>query len=521
MTDSVRRRLVLLATLILAFRLWFSAAFPITGDEAYFIYWGAIPDLGYYDHPPMVGWILHALLRLSAEPWVVRLPSTLLPFALAAGIFLSLRRHDEERAALAAAAFLLVPVHVWNVLVSTDTPLILFSFFSALCFRTALRRRSPGWYALSGALLGAAFLSKYFAVLLGLAYVCAVLFSPSGQRDWRGLAVALLCALPFAGINLYWNYEHCWANLMFNVYNRHGDAGWTWWRPLLFAVALLYVLSPPALWQLVRRRGAVAERLSDPDFRFVCIVFALPLAVFAALSPIKTIGLHWLLSFVPFFFLAAALVLAAAQLRRSVAYLGVFTALHVAAIAIAAALPLETWKGTRLYDGIVYHFRIDSILRRLEPYATEYRFAADGYSAAVTASYYAGLKAVREDRGDPIAALRAHYFFVFGKASSHARHDDILTDFRALNGANLLVLRKNAPPEEDYRPFFRSVEFRSFTEAGATFHLVLGRGFDYPAYRQNVLAPVRERYYAIPRYLPQGGCIFCERYFGAPTCPAR
>jgi dolichyl-phosphate-mannose-protein mannosyltransferase len=520
MTESVRRRLVVVAALILAFRLWLSAALPITGDEAYFIYWGAAPDLGFYDHPPMVGWLLALLLRASAEPWVLRLASTLLPTALAAGIFLALRRRDEERAAWAAFAFLLLPVSVWNVLITTDIPLVFFSFASALCFRAALERRSLAWYAAAGALLGAAFLSKYFAVLLGLAYVVHVLATPRAERDWRGLAVTVACALPFAGVNLYWNYEHCWANLMFNVYNRHGDAGWAWWRPALYAAVLLYLLSPPAVAQLARGRARAAW-LADRDFRFFAVLVALPLAVFAALAPVKTIGLHWPLSFVPFFFIAAGLALSASQLRVSVAWLGAFSALHVAAFAVAAALPLETWQRARVYDGLVYNLRTDAILRRLEPYAGGYRFAADGYSPAVVASYYAGLKAAREKGSEPAAALREHYFFVFGKASSHARHDDILTDFRALDGADIAVLRKNAPSADEYRPFFRSVEFASFTEAGATFHLVLGRGFDYATYRERVLAPVRDSYYAIPRYLPQGRCYFCERYFGASACPAR
>ena len=117
--------------------------------------------------------------------------------------------------------------------------------------------------------------------------------------------------------------------------------------------------------------------------------------------------------------------------------------------------------------------------------------------------------------------MRHNYFFVFGTASSHARHDDILTDFRRLDGRNILVLRKNPPNDADYRPYFASVEYRSMLIGGVTYHVVLGRGFDYGAYRQHVLAPLRERYYAIPWYLPQGRCYFCERYFGAATCPAR
>jgi hypothetical protein len=483
-----------------------SAALPFTGDEAYFLYWGVYPALGYYDHPPMIGWLLYLMHGISNAAWVLRLPVTLLPFALAAGVYFVLRRLDETRAALAALAFMLLPPNVWAVLITTDTPLIFFSFASAVAFWLGMARKAPGWQALAGAFLGLAFLSKYFAVLLGLAYVAYTLCAPRGQRDWRGLALVVACSLPFAMLNLWWNYEHCWANLMFNAYNRNAGAGagWSWKTPLLYAVSVLYLLSPVALWQLAKGRGAVRAALADPGARFFAFMFAFPFGFFAALSLVKQIGLHWMLGFVPFFFVTAGWTLTAAQLRRSVMYLGAFSALHVAAIAVAAALPLETWKGSRVYDGIVYHARIQDVLKEIEPYEGRFALAADGYSPAVTASYYSG-----------------RYFFVFGKGSSYARHDDILTDFRPLDGKDILVLRKDPPEDPDYRPYFRTVEYRQFTIAGATFHLVLGQGFDFAAYREGVLKPVRDRLYAIPGYLPQGRCYFCERYFDARACPAR
>ena len=55
----------------------------MTADEAYFILWGRAPALGFYDHPPMVGWMLAPLVQLSDAAWVLRLPSILLPAALA------------------------------------------------------------------------------------------------------------------------------------------------------------------------------------------------------------------------------------------------------------------------------------------------------------------------------------------------------------------------------------------------------------------------------------------------------
>jgi len=500
----LRTAFYLALVLTLAFKFWFAATLPMTGDEAYFVYWGVYPDFGFYDHPPMVGWILALLLQLSRAEWVLRLPAIVLPALVACAMLRFLRPVDEDKAYLAALAFLLLPVNVWNVLITTDTPLVLFSFLSVLCFAAALRRESPLLYAAAGAFLGLAFLSKYFAVLLGLAYLGYVLAQPAGRRDWRGLGLVVAGALPFGAFNAWWNYDHCWVNLLFNIYNRNDDAGWLPQNPLLFVLSVLYMLSPVALLQFWRGRAALRQALAEPRARLFTIAWTVPLTVFALLSLEKQIGLHWLLSFVPFFVIAAALLLSAAQLRRSVVYLAAFSAIHAVAIVTTSLLPMEIWKGTRLYDGIVFHVKTAELLQRLRPYEGKYEFSADGFSPAVTASYASG-----------------RYFFVFGTASSHGRQDDILTDFRTLAGKNILVLRKNPPDPADYAPYFRKVELRRFELHGARFYLVLGQGFDYQAYRERVLRPLRDRYYEIPSYLPLGHCYFCERYFPDEPCPRR
>ena len=502
MMAAPRSWLFLLVFLTVVFKLVLSAVFPVTGDEAYFIHWGVEPALGYYDHPPMIGWWLALLTRISDAPWVLRLPATLLPAIMALSLYGVLRRFDEYKAAMAATGLLLVPIHVWNIFVTTDAPLVLFSFLSGLAYWRASRdeESSAGWYALTGAFLGLAFLSKYFAALLGMAYLAHVLISR--RRDWAGLAIIYAAALPSVALNLYWNYEHCWNNLMFNLYNRHEDAGWSWRSPALYALTLLYVLPAPALyalWKGGRWRGVS----SNPTMLPFAVIAGFPLLLFAALSLVRQVGLHWLLSFVPFFFAACALMLERRELRRTAIFAGVFSLLHIVAIGVAASLPLERWQGNRLYDGIVFHFRIVEVLKEIQKHEGEYEIAADGYSAAVTLSYYRGA-----------------YVFVFGEASSHARHDDIATDFRALAGKNILILRKTPPRDEDYRPYFASVEYRSFSIAGADFHMVMGRQFDYARYHDSVLALVRERYYRIPAYLPQGGCEFCARYFES-ACPVR
>ena len=451
----------------------------------------------------MVGWWLAMLTQISTSAWVLRLPSLLLQPLLAWGIYLGLRSMDRDKAIAAAFCFLLVPVNVWNVFITTDTPLVFFSFLAGLAWWQAKPARDARWQVLAGIFLGLAFLSKYFSVLMALVLLADVLVSPRAERDWRGLAIAFACALPFGLFNMWWNYEHCWANLMFNLYNRHDSGGLSWKSPLLFLAITAYVLSPVAMWQIFYERRALAMKWRDPGLRFLMLAVSIPFLMFGVLSLVRPVGLHWVLAFLPFFFMAAALMLTTRQLRASVMYLAGFSLIHIVAIAIVAALPLDTWKNTRWYDGIVFHFRIHEVVDTLKTYSPEYELAADGYSAATTASVVA-------DR----------YVFVFGTASSHARHDDLVTDFRRYAGKNILVFRKNPPKDEDYQPYFASVEYGTMKIAGATFHLVFGRGFQYIAYRDRVLAQMRDRYYRIPSFLPQGGCEFCGRYFET-TCPVR
>jgi hypothetical protein len=509
----------------LALRFLLAWWLPVTGDEAFFVYWGEAPALGVYDHPPMVGWFLAALLQVGHAPVWLRLPAILLPALIALGmraLVAALARGRGDAQALgdwAALAWLVAPAQVLNVLITTDTPLVLFSFASLAAYALAVRRRSFALCAAAGIALGLAFLSKYFAVLLALAYVVYVAAIRRDGRAWRELAVVLACAVPFGLANLAWNYEHCWANLMFNVYNRHNEAGFAWYRPLVFLALLAYVAGPLLVFDLARGRSAMRAAVRDPAVALLAACAAVPIAVFFVLSAVRSVGLHWLFAFMPPLFMAGAFVLGPPRLAASAKFLAAFSAVHLAAVAVVALLPLETFKRSRHYDSVVMAFRADEVLAALKPYEGRYVFAASGYSPAVLLSYNAAELGVVAQPGvqEP---WRRHYFPTFGPGSAHGRHDDILTDFRPLDGRDILVVRKSAAAPDEYRPFFRAIEMREIDVRGARYYLVLGQGFDYAAYRDRVLAQVRDRYYRIPRYLPQGRCYLCERYWSTRTCPA-
>jgi 4-amino-4-deoxy-L-arabinose transferase-like glycosyltransferase len=496
MALSSRQWLLLALGATLLFRLWFAWAAPVTADEAYFILWGRAPALGYYDHPPMVGWMLAPLASVSDAAWWLRLPAVLVPPAaalLVRAALLRWYRREEDTADLAALAVLLVPMNVWNVLVTTDTPLVLFSVAALLVFARAAERDSNRLFLAAGALLGLAFLSKYFAVLLGLAFLAWAVAS----RHPRSFLLVFLGGLPFGLLNLYWNVEACWCNVMFNGINRHEDdgSGWSAATPLLYAASLAY-LAAPLLWFAWRGRRQLREAWRRPGERALLLAWLLPLAVFALLSPVKRIGLHWLLSFVPAIVLTVALALERRALLLSVRWFAVVAVLHAVPIAVAAALPQDLWSGSRLYPRLVFPGRITQLQAAIAADRGDRVLATDSYASAALLEYHWRA---------PVA--------VFGVGTSHARQGDLDTDWRSLAGKDFLILRRSPPVEADYARYFRRVEVRRLALDGGSYYAILGAGFDFEAYRAGVLSDIRDRFYRIPPRLPIGRCYFFDRYF--------
>ncbi|MCW8841759.1 MAG: glycosyltransferase family 39 protein [Gammaproteobacteria bacterium] len=497
MTADPRRLFwtVLWATLLL--KLLLAAWIPLTGDEAYFYLWASYPAAGYYDHPPMVGWFLALLLQFGAAEWWLRLPAVLLSTVIGWSIYrLLYRRIEPTTAALVATLYLLSPLNLVAVLVTTDTPLILFSFFSALALLLALERGGYRWFLLSGVLLGLAFLSKYFAVLLGLAYGIFLLLVRRSGRNALGLLLLFLAVLPFAAITLWWNYHHCWDNVLFNLYNRHGGGGAGWSGLLQYLGMMLYLITPPLLWYGWQHRAAFWDRLKGGEL--FSWLWLLPISLFALLSFVAVIGLHWVLAFYPFLFLSLAVLLERRQLRRSITFMAGFSLLHLALLAVLMLLPLEVWqeRQSSIHYSLVVGMHGDELWQEIEPLVGERQFATTSYSSSAILEYATGRRTA-----------------VFGDGSKYGRQDDLLTDFRQLDGRGVAVLLKGRGSSEQFLPYFDEVALHPLKTRDIDGYLLVGDGFRYDLYRDEVLRRVQQRFYRLPWFLPVGSCYFYDHYF--------
>ena len=498
-----------LASLLL--RGWIAATFPITGDEAFFYWWGVYPDWGYSDHPPMVGWLI-ALMRatLGDSLWAIRLPAVLLPLGLGAALWWALKGVDRNRAAWGVLFFWLAPLNWLNTLVTTDTPLIFWSALSVAALmraecRAQLDRAAYGLYALSGLFLGCAFLSKYFSVVLGLAYL--VYFAFYRRQRLAGFALLVVCALPGPAINIAYNLSHGWSNIMFNVYNRNEAELFELRKPLVYIAMMAYLITPAALWMAIKYRQALlaTARGASPALRLLACLVIVPLVFFALLSGKKVIGLHWVLSFYPFGFALLAFALPADKLRACAKGLAVFAGLHVLVVAGLYLTTLETWRSTaplsKIYPQIIRSYKTAEILQQIASPGVV--LMAESYTPA---SIY-GFE-------------RRQYMPVFGVGRFHARQDDMLVDFSLYQGKTIRVITAGPPDLEAYKAYFESVRVLNFMQSGVPFYAVEGTGFKFEAYRQGVLGAIYQRFYKIPSFLPMTGCPFCERYCGQVRCRA-
>ncbi|MDT8265576.1 glycosyltransferase family 39 protein, partial [Roseomonas sp. DSM 102946] len=170
-TQSLLTPLLALAAITLA-RLIAAAVVPVSPDEAYYWVWSRALSPGYYDHPPMVAfWIRAGTLLLGDTPLGIRLlgPVGLLLATLALVRAGNLLFPDRRPGVMAASLFnATLLVNAGAVLMTPDTPQIVFWCLTLWAVAEAHARGDGRWWLAVGLFAGAALLSKYTAAFLGI-----------------------------------------------------------------------------------------------------------------------------------------------------------------------------------------------------------------------------------------------------------------------------------------------------------------------------------------------------------------
>jgi len=182
-------------------KLVWAAAMPLVFDEAYYWQWSRHLAWGYYDHPPMIAYLIAGGVRLlGAQELGVRLVPLVLSLAVPWMIHHLARLYWGPTAAApwALATALAVPLFsVGSVVATPDTPLIFFWTATVLLALRATRTGHTVDWLLVGICSGLGMLSKYPMALIYPALLAALLSSQRGR-------MALKRPGPYLGVLLSW-----------------------------------------------------------------------------------------------------------------------------------------------------------------------------------------------------------------------------------------------------------------------------------------------------------------------------
>jgi Dolichyl-phosphate-mannose-protein mannosyltransferase len=472
--------LALLAKIIIIFSL------PITGDEAYFFLWAKHLDLGYYDHPPMVGWVLWLVGKVGGGIYTARFLSFATSLIVAYQLYqIALRYTDSSIARHLAALFIVSPVDLLISLFTNDIPLLLFGTTALYYYFQALHTERTKYFLLiTGIFLGLAFLSKYFVVLL-IAGIFVHLIYTYKFKSIVYIVILTAGMLPFVALNLYYNYTNCWTNIVFNFVARPQEGALNLASLSNFALTITYLMTPWGIYLLAK-----SYPLKNGLTKTLLVLIAIPFFVLLSASMKNEIGLHWLLLFVPLSYLFF-INLSVPQLQKMVHYNFYFSVLHFIIVVGVLLAPLSLFKEHKKYKDIVMFSKTDEICKQLSN--ADVIYAAD-YTITSILSYNCKREMV-----------------TIASNTKFGRAEDKWTDYSQLAGKTLTIFQVEDIFDR-ISPYFSKIEQRRIIVGGTEFKEYTCYGFDFEKYKNDYIIPINKQFYKIPSFFPIGGCFFKKMY---------
>lgn len=489
MTKNYQKEMKIISFIVFA-KIVILFLLPLTGDEAYFIKWAQTLSAGYYDHPPMIGWTIHFMSYINENIIFFRMFSVATTFVVAYTIFKIGKLYiEKDRAFFIALLFLASPVDILFSLITNDIVLVLFGSLGAmfLLFSMEKQNNKTLYATLSGVFLGFAFLSKYFAVFLMVSLLLFVLSTYKKQAIKNVLIVTFFVLLAVTQ-NLWFNYNSCWNNIMFNFLIRTSSE-YSLESVTNYFIMVIYLFSPWGIWFLYKDKKLF--KLNKLN-KLVLFVLVLVLGLFFVVSLKNELGLHWFILFLPFIYLSFS-YLSKESLEKLFRYNYIFSFIHVALLLTILSLPTSLFKDAKYYSDIVYATNPKKICNELQKYDNLYTF---GYTTASMLSY----------------SCKRDIKMVFS-GSKFGRLDDKLLDVRTLNGKDIAVFDNGEIKKQDFRGVCQDVHVDKFNVMGAEFYVGECKNFNYEKYKKTYLKSMKEKYYNIPKWLPVGKCYFLDMYF--------
>jgi len=222
MTQKFPRLFLVLLAFLFVLNLVQSYFTQLIYDEAYYWYYAQNLDWGYFDHPPMVAFLIKSSSLFFNGELGVRLVSCV----LSAGTYmiLWLMVDHPKKKDYVVHFFLLVfsmaLMNAYGFLTLPDTPLLFFTALFLLLYKYFLERPSVGISIFMGLVMAALMYSKYHAVLVIFFVFLSNSRLATDRRAWLAVIIALVCYIP----HFMWLYQNDFVSINYHLYERPDQA---------------------------------------------------------------------------------------------------------------------------------------------------------------------------------------------------------------------------------------------------------------------------------------------------------
>jgi len=285
---------------MLVLRVLYMGQIDLIPDEMYYWVYAQRLALSYLDHPPLTGWIIALATQIGGDTvFGVRL--FLLPLTLLAAWYFYLygaTMGGKTTGLLCLLAFTVLPFFaVSGILMTPDAPMIAAWAAALYYFKRALIDNQRNAFLGLGLAMGIGLLAKYTIVLLALAALIFMLIDRQARRWFfkpEPYLAALLATFIFSPV-LIWNWQNDWASFVFQSTRRLAEnPDFASHLVVIYAIALL---SPVVAMAGFLCFGKISSTI-QPETRkrrFMLIMTAVPLTVFALYGAFSVVKFHWTL----------------------------------------------------------------------------------------------------------------------------------------------------------------------------------------------------------------------------------
>lgn len=365
-------------------------------QDAYYYFYSEHLALSYFDHPPMVAYMLRfftAIFGKSVE--VIKLANfTVTLLSLWSFYYLSKMFLSQKKAVYALIMYgstLLITILSINS--TPDVPLILFWTVSLIFIYKAIFENKLYQWILSGIFIGLSFDSKYTALFLLASLFLFLIISKKHRHFLYSIRLALTVlffAITISPI-VYWNIDNNWISFAFQTSERANDIGKLLFQPrylfgnigtqLAVLLPVLFVGVFFVFYKLTRKMIRTKSLFND-NTNFL-LSFSIPIiGFFFSVSLFYWVKMNWIM---PGYI--AVIILSSIYLGKNIMKYQVITSLVISVLLFIQVtftiVPIKsdgTWFGwPELAENV------ESIIKT---YPDDFIFSADGYKTSAVLNFY-------------------------------------------------------------------------------------------------------------------------------------